>query len=125
MAAIDEQGAANVPTDEEIERTIRESRELAGKTEQLEKEVLAQAKRFDSLMAGVENEFRRVEEFLQREDIDPEDEDYVACLAATSEFLADWAECEMDMAESLARTPGAHPTEPSRARPPMRRGMRV
>jgi hypothetical protein len=109
-----------VVSDQEVEETLRQSRELLAKSEALIAEVLDPDKQIGPLLEVAGKEFERMIELVNTPGAPPGTG--MDCLATTFELFGDWAEYEVVDRELGDKKPDK-PAAPGR--PPMRRGMRI
>jgi hypothetical protein len=108
-------------SDQEVEETLRLSKELLAKSEALAAEALDPAKQIGPLLEMAGKEFERMIETVNTTGVKPGTG--VECLLATVELIGDWAEYEAIEVTSGKDATSAKPAAPGRPAP--RRGMRI
>jgi hypothetical protein len=112
-----------MPTsDEEIERTLKQSREISAQIDALAKQALDPAKQIGPLFETFKQHAEQFGEVIQTPGARPGTGE--RCLGITFELIGDFAEFEGVALEAMDGKQGPKPASSGGARP-MRRGMRI
>jgi hypothetical protein len=112
-----------MPTsDQEIEQTLKQSKELSAKSEALVQQALAADRELGPLFAAAGKEFERLDEVINTTGTKPGTG--IECLVATVELIGDWAQFETVAIEAMDGKARA-PANVAPSRPGLRRGMRI